>query len=379
MSRARRHLRIAVATATALLCLAAIAPARAEGPLPPILPTGSPTPTPSPSPSAQPRRPSATPPAKRPPQQASRPARPRGPAPTAYSGAIADAIEYWRNLPKTPAHTTTVLLDLIARLQPPGAGLDTAAVVRGVGRFPVAGYTWYQDDWAAPRWVPYFHMHEGTDLFARSGTPVIACANGVVSKLMNGSIGGVSIWLRADDGTVYYYGHLHSYAAGLREGLRVKIGQVIATVGNSGTAVGTYPHVHFEVHPKGGVAVNPKPSLDAWLFEAEARAARALELNRAITAQARIGAAKWRTLFGLLAEPAAPVRTSWAWAAGGSGYADRVLDRIALEIAPPGDEPGAGFPGPAAAEQEHEHAALSPALIDAGILAAPQAGHRLVR
>lgn len=352
-----------IATAVAAM-LALMTPARADDPIPPILPTGSPSPSASPSPTAT-GKPKAKPKASPKPGSSARPqAAPKGPAPDAYNGPVAQAVEYWRSLPKTPARTTTALLELLQRQLPPGRELDRATIVKGVWRFPVAGYTWYQDDFAAPRYEPYFHMHEGTDLFAQEGTLVVASADGVISKLMNGSIGGVSIWLTEDDGSYHYYGHLKSYAPGLTQGMRVRIGQVLGTVGRTGVAVDTYPHVHFEIHPAGGKAVNPKPYLDRWLFEAEARAQDALRRQAALTAAARIGAARWGSLFDLLAAPGARP-ASWlasALDATAAGFADRALDRIALEM------DGAAATG--AAESGHEHESpLTPVLIDAGILA----------
>lgn len=356
--------RTVLIAATVVTLLALIAPARADDPIPPILPTGSPSPSASPSPTTtgkpKPKaspKPSATASSK--PQSAR-----KGPAPDPYNGAVADAVEYWRSLPKTPARTTTALLELLQKQLPPGRELDRSTLVRGVWRFPIAGYTWYQDDFAAPRYEPYFHMHEGTDLFAQEGTLVVASANGVISRILTGSIGGHGIWLTEPDGTYHYYGHLKTYAPGLTEGMQVTIGQVLGTVGRTGIAVDTYPHVHFEIHPGGGKAVNPKPFLDRWLFEAEARAQEALRRQAALTAAARIGAARWGSLFDLLALPAARPAAWWSAAldATAAGLADRALDRIALEMSwsPVGSETG----------DVHEHTSpITPALLDAGILA----------
>lgn len=363
MRFSRAFARTAATSVAALTLLALAPPARAGDPIPPILPTGSPSPSASPSSSP---RPSSTPSAKPAPKPSARPqARPapNGPAPDRYDGPTSAAVAYWLNLPKTPARTTQPLLDLLAAGLPPGMSLDRTTIVRGVWRFPIAGYTWYQDDWAAPRYEPYFHMHEGTDLFAQDGTPVVAAAGGVISKLMNGSIGGVSIWLTADDGTVYYYGHLRSYAPGLTQGARVTIGQVIATVGDTGIAAGTYPHVHFEVHPGGGKAVNPKPFLDRWLFEAEARAQDALRRAAALTASARIGAARWGSLFDLLAAPAAPAASSWAAFAGSPvAAADHALARIAYSI---------DWNAAPAASAQPSLPPVTPALVDGSVIAGP--------
>lgn len=185
-------------------------------------------------------------------------------------------MQAWASRPKSPARDTSKLLDLLQRLQP-GTSLSPDAIRRGFGRFPVAGPTWYQDDWGAPRGNPSFAVHEGVDLFAPGGTPAIACASGVIQELMNGTIGGISIWLAGDDGFVYYYGHLRGYAPGLVAGKRVRIGDVIAFVGNTGNAKDTDPHVHFEIRPKNGATVAPKPFVDSWLDAAIARAAALLK------------------------------------------------------------------------------------------------------
>lgn len=236
----------------------------------------------------------------------------------------------WVAREKSPAHTTTRLLQLIAdataSAQPAFSDLR-----RGFGRFPVVGYVWYQDDYGAPRYVPYFHPHEGTDLFAVSGTPVIAVVDGFIWKLGAGGTGGTSIWLMNSAGGYYYYGHLRALAPGLSVGDRVRVGQLVGFVGDSGDAKGTYPHVHFEMHPGGTPdSVNPKPYLDAWLRAAESRALGALGL--APDAFGPVGAARWGTLFDFFAQPGAEPPALWTAGldAGGStiAYADLALSDL---------------------------------------------------
>jgi murein DD-endopeptidase MepM/ murein hydrolase activator NlpD len=335
-----KRLMVLAVLGTALTMLVSIAPlARADDPIgiPTLLPSASPSPSASssPKPSSKPKpkpKPSASPQ----PQATSGP-KTTGPAPTPYDGKISSALEYWRGLPKSASRTTTRLLELLQQLQPGGQPLTSQAIMQGVGNFPVAGYTWYQFDFAAPRYVPYFHLHEGNDLFSQSGTPVVACANGVVAKIANGSIGGVSIWLQADDGLVYYYGHLRSWAPGIRPGVRVKTGDFLGSVGNTGVAVGTYPHLHFEIHPfMGGPPLNPKPVLDAWLDHAEANAAALLRGVTFAAGSPAVGAARWQAILALLAQPAAEPAPLWAPAldpgATTESFAGFALDRIAIEI-----------------------------------------------
>jgi len=210
------------------------------------------------------------------------------------------------------ARNTRHLLDLLQRLHKPDEPMSEQDLQRGFGRFPVLGYVWYQNDYGAPRYIPFFHLHEGIDLFAVAGTPTAAVTDGVVAKVANGSIGGLGLWLAGDDGITYYYGHLRGYAPGIAPGVRVTVGQVIAYVGDSGETHGTYPHLHFEMSPGGtGRTVSPKPVLDAWLSQAEANAVDAYERIVEFNELNQIGAARWQSVFDLLREPAAPVEPFW--------------------------------------------------------------------
>lgn len=96
--------------------------------------------------------------------------------------------------------------------------------------------------------------HEGTDMMAPRGAPVYAIASGVV-RTTSSRAGGISLYLRATDGTVYFYAHNSANVAG--NGQRVQAGDLIAKVGSSGNASGGATHVHFEQAPGGGSAVNP--------------------------------------------------------------------------------------------------------------------------
>ncbi|HVM41242.1 MAG TPA: M23 family metallopeptidase [Acidimicrobiia bacterium] len=117
-------------------------------------------------------------------------------------------------------------------------------------RCPVAGITRMVDDFGAPRSGGRFH--DGIDLFAPAGSPVVAPVAGSI-EYVSGPIGGLQFVLMGDDGHRYIGSHL---ARGGSPG-RVTAGADIGAVGSSGNAVGSPPHLHFEVHPGGGSAANP--------------------------------------------------------------------------------------------------------------------------
>lgn len=113
----------------------------------------------------------------------------------------------------------------------------------------------YRDTWGAAR--SGGRSHKGTDVFAPYGSPAYAVTDGVITRTGSGGNGGITLYLRGDNGDVYYYAHNSRNL--VRGGQRVSRGEVIARVGQSGNAQGTSPHVHFERHPGGGSPVNPYP------------------------------------------------------------------------------------------------------------------------
>ncbi len=112
-------------------------------------------------------------------------------------------------------------------------------------------------------------VHEAIDIMAARGTPVLAAADGTVVKLFNSEKGGITIYqLSTDQKVVYYYAHLDSYADGLTEGKRVRQGEVIGAVGDTGNAGPGNYHLHFAIwlisdpkHYWTGVNLNPYPLL----------------------------------------------------------------------------------------------------------------------
>jgi len=127
--------------------------------------------------------------------------------------------------------------------------------------FPVDGPHSYIDSWGHAR--SGGRKHKGTDIMAAKGTPVVACVSGVISKTSPHSrgLGGITLWLEGDDGNTYYYAHLNNIAGGIAPGARVSAGQLVGTVGSTGNASASAPHLHFEIHPGGGAAINPYPIL----------------------------------------------------------------------------------------------------------------------
>jgi peptidoglycan LD-endopeptidase LytH len=140
------------------------------------------------------------------------------------------------------------------------AGFNTTHLVNGRWTScPVSKPFSFVNSWGAAR--SGGRAHKGTDIMNPMRNRVHAIVDGVVSRLSTSSLGGISLYLRGDDGNEYYYAHLDSYAS--RAGQRVKAGELIAYNGQTGNARYTAPHVHFEVHPGGGGAVNPYPYVKA--------------------------------------------------------------------------------------------------------------------
>ncbi len=131
-------------------------------------------------------------------------------------------------------------------------------VIRGDGPFyicPVQADGFYSNDFGAPRFTGGYHPHQGNDIFADLGSPIVAPFEGRAVVATN-RIGGLAVKVFGEEGYVYN-AHLVAFA---KVG-KVRAGDVIGYVGTSGNAVGTSPHNHFEWHPRNGRAVNPYPYL----------------------------------------------------------------------------------------------------------------------
>lgn len=91
-------------------------------------------------------------------------------------------------------------------------------------------------------------VHDAIDIMAPRGTPVLAAVGGTVEKLFTSKPGGLTIYVRSPDKrTITYYAHLDAYAPGLAEGQQVRRGQQIGTVGFTGNANPSAPHLHFAI------------------------------------------------------------------------------------------------------------------------------------
>ena len=140
---------------------------------------------------------------------------------------------------------TAVALALIPSFE--SLGLPTLQV------FPMQGGCGFTDTWHQPR--SGGRLHEGVDIMGAKGLAIYATNDGVISRMSTGgALGGNAIYVKIPNGTYFYYAHLDSFAPGIAAGVPVKAGQIIGYNGSTGS---TTPHLHFEVHPFGGPAVNP--------------------------------------------------------------------------------------------------------------------------
>jgi hypothetical protein len=178
-------------------------------------------------------------------------------------------------------------------VDPPTA--KAARQASGAIVFPVVGAADYGNDYGDAR--PN-GAHAGIDIVTTWRSAAVAAEAGKVKFWTTSSRAGCMLYLYGESGTTYLYIHLNNdltakrdnrgscvpgvaYADGLRDGGRVRAGQVIGYNGDSGDAEGTY-HLHFEVHPKDGADVNPFPYLNGasrLLFPAPAGTARKLVLG----------------------------------------------------------------------------------------------------
>jgi murein DD-endopeptidase MepM/ murein hydrolase activator NlpD len=139
--------------------------------------------------------------------------------------------------------------------------------------FPVYGTVSFGDSFGAPRPDVPGGWHHGEDIFAATGTPILAVADGTLYSIGWNDIGGYRLWLRDHSGNQFYYAHLSAYSPLAVEGNQVEAGDAIGFVGSTGDADGGAPHLHFEIHPAALIGlgydgvVAPYPFLIAWQRE----------------------------------------------------------------------------------------------------------------
>ena len=192
----------------------------------------------------------------------------RGGADGVFGGATRSALVFFQKV--NGMAQTGVLTQQQADLMGLGTGAvpQTAVQTPTAGgpvtleRFPVQGQCFFGDTWHAARGGG--RKHEGTDFIAAQGKFLYAVVDGTVSKLywdQPGRLSGNGLRIEKADGTYYTYLHLYSFAPGIAVGTKVKAGDVIGFVGTTGSSA--TPHLHFEIHPGGGPAVNPYPYVKA--------------------------------------------------------------------------------------------------------------------
>ena len=165
-------------------------------------------------------------------------------------------------LPVTALPVTTGATTPAASGTQPSGSAAAPLAANAIRQFPVQGVCWFTDSYGAPR--SGGRSHEGVDIIAKTGQLVYAADDGTLTKQYidtPGALAGNGWRITRADGTYFFYGHLSSFAAGLKVGSVVKSGQIIGRVGMTGNA-GT-PHLHFEVHPYGAASIDPTPVVNA--------------------------------------------------------------------------------------------------------------------
>jgi peptidoglycan LD-endopeptidase LytH len=116
----------------------------------------------------------------------------------------------------------------------------------------------FRDSWGASR--SGGRKHEGIDIFAPRGTPILSTSRGLVVRVGQNKLGGNVVWILGPGRQMHYYAHLDRFGE-LEAGDFVLPGDVIGFVGNTGNARSTPPHLHYGVYVPGEGAINPFPLL----------------------------------------------------------------------------------------------------------------------
>lgn len=166
-------------------------------------------------------------------------------------------------LPAVEVVSESPTLDILASTAE-GTGLEIVETSYGLLNCPVDGDHDFISSWGFAR-DGGKRRHRGNDMFAERGTPVVAMGDGVVTHLQprdrRGSLGGIWLKITLDSGLRLYYAHLDSIAEGVTKGSKVRIGDVVGYVGDTGNAKGTPPHLHIEIKFPGRGTADPYPLL----------------------------------------------------------------------------------------------------------------------
>ncbi len=172
-----------------------------------------------------------------------------------FGGATFTAIKTFQaanGLPATGSLNTATAIKL-GVMAPPAVQLSV---------FPVQGPCSFENTWHAPRGTNRLHI--GVDIIAKEGNLLYAVADGTITKMYSTAtdkLAGNGVRITAANGTYFFYGHMSRVADGITVGTKVKAGQVVGYVGKTGGT--NTPHLHFEIHPLGGEAIDPTPAVDA--------------------------------------------------------------------------------------------------------------------
>ena len=179
----------------------------------------------------------------------------KGGADGVFGGATTVAIQKFQaanGLPSTGKLDTRTAIKL-GVMAAPAIQLDV---------FPMQGPCSFTNTWHAPRGGG--RLHVGVDIIAKEGNLLYAVADGTITKIYNAAndkLAGNGIRLTKADGTYFFYGHMLRLADGITIGTQVKAGQVVGYNGKTGGT--NTPHLHFEIHPFGGAAIDPTAAVDA--------------------------------------------------------------------------------------------------------------------
>ncbi len=139
----------------------------------------------------------------------------------------------------------------LSRMLPPA---ELPVPVQGIRAQDIA------DTYGAPRSGD--RTHDGVDIFAQRGTPVLSATHGVVLSVRESGIGGKQVWVIGPAHERHFYAHLDAWATDLERGDVLRPGQLLGHVGDSGNARGTPTHLHYGIYGEGG-ALDPLPRLRA--------------------------------------------------------------------------------------------------------------------